>query len=268
MTHLPKKRPVHRRADRDQTGDAGRARRGEQRIDEGRCAAALRGARQHEQQRSCQNNERETNSDHHRRVHRAALRRSPSNACHSRIPPLPFLYIIVSFSACITFNKSRLRVSCQGKFSEFLRFPPIRPEKSHDLSSFQLHFPTIKTIYSRTEGQKGTQKACAFRAPAGPQSPDFCRRQNRQGRRSAERRIKFSIKVQLRRTFIPLPAPRRRGPRPPHPRAPSLALSGQFTLCGREGVSPPRFLGTGGVSSGDSVPLEEAQCDKEHPVII
>ena len=81
------KRPVHRRADRDQTGDAGRARRGEQRIDEGRCAAALRGARQHEQQRSCQNNERETNSDHHRRVHRAALRRPPSNTCHSRIPP-------------------------------------------------------------------------------------------------------------------------------------------------------------------------------------
>ena len=84
---LAEYRPVHRRADRDQTGDAGRARRGEQRIDEGRCAAALRGARQHEQQRSCQNNERETNSDHHRRVHRAALRRPPSKACHSRIPP-------------------------------------------------------------------------------------------------------------------------------------------------------------------------------------
>ena len=81
------KRPVHRRTDRDQTGDAGRARRGEQRIDKGRCAAALCGAGQHEQQRSCQNNERETNSDHHRRVHRAALRRSPSNACHNRIPP-------------------------------------------------------------------------------------------------------------------------------------------------------------------------------------
>ena len=41
----------------------------------------------------------------------------------------PFLYIIVSFSACITFNKSRLRVSCQGKFSEFSRFPPTRPRK-------------------------------------------------------------------------------------------------------------------------------------------
>ena len=43
-------------------------------------------------------------------------------------------------------------------------------------------------------------------------------------------------------------------PRPPHPRAPSLALSGQFTLCGREGGIVSGFSGTGNVSRGDSVP--------------
>ena len=43
-------------------------------------------------------------------------------------------------------------------------------------------------------------------------------------------------------------------PCPPHPRAPSLALSGQFTLCGREGGIVSGFSGTGNVSRGDSVP--------------
>ena len=47
-------------------------------------------------------------------------------------------------------------------------------------------------------------------------------------------------------------------PRPPHPRAPSLALSGQFTLCGREGVIACGFSGTTSVSKGDSVPLGRA----------
>ena len=48
-------------------------------------------------------------------------------------------------------------------------------------------------------------------------------------------------------------------PRPPHPRAPSLALSGQFTLCGREGVIACGFSGTTSVSKGDSVPLGNKQ---------
>ena len=48
-------------------------------------------------------------------------------------------------------------------------------------------------------------------------------------------------------------------PRPLHPRAPSLALSGQFTLCGREGVIACGFSGTTSVSKGDSVPLGNKQ---------
>ena len=55
--------------------------------------------------------------------------------------------------------------------------------------------------------------------------------------------IKFPIKVQLRRTFIPLPAPRRRGLECIHSR-------GGYRF---------RFpLGTGNVSKGDSVPLRKA----------
>ena len=50
-----------------------------------------------------------------------------------------------------------------------------------------------------------------FRALRAQSPAAFCLRQYRQDRRSAERRIKFPVKVQLRRTFTPLPAPRRRG---------------------------------------------------------
>ena len=59
--------------------------------------------------------------------------------------------------------------------------------------------------------RKGTPTACLFSAQRALSPAAFCLRQNRQDRRSAERRIKFPIKVQLCRTFIPLPAPRRRG---------------------------------------------------------
>ena len=52
-------------------------------------------------------------------------------------------------------------------------------------------------------------------------------------------------------------------PRPPHPRAPSLALSGQFTLCGREGGIVSDFSGTGNVSRGDSVPPGIPQARKK-----
>ena len=52
-------------------------------------------------------------------------------------------------------------------------------------------------------------------------------------------------------------------PRPPHPRAPSLALSGQFTLCGREGGIVSGFSGTGNVSRGDSAPPGSPQARKK-----
>ena len=47
-------------------------------------------------------------------------------------------------------------------------------------------------------------------------------------------------------------------PRPPHPRAPSLALSGQFTLCGREGVSFPVSPEPETYPGGTASPLEES----------
>ena len=67
----------------------------------------------------------------------------------------------------------------------------------------------------------------------------FRQSRNRQDRRTAVRRIKFPIKVQLCRTFIPLP--RDTCPEPPLP-------------CRGEGGIPSGFSGTGGVSRGDGVP--------------
>ena len=107
---------------------------------------------------------------------------------------------------------------------------------------------------SKRVREKGTPTACLFCALWAQAPAAFCLRQNRQDRRSAERRIKFPVKVQLRRTFTPLARAAAARPRPPHPRAPSLALSGQFTLCGREGGIVSGFSGTGNVSRGDSVP--------------
>ena len=62
----------------------------------------------------------------------------------------------------------------------------------------------------------------------------------RADRPAAAGRIKFPIKVQLCRTFIPLPAPQRRG---------------LVRRADERGLSPPVSQGTGGVSKGDSVPL-------------
>ena len=73
---------------------------------------------------------------------------------------------------------------------------------------------SIKTCAKRT---KGTPKACLFCVPPGRRAPKgrYLRptlpSARRADRRTAVRRIKFPIKVQLCRTFIPLPAPRRRG---------------------------------------------------------
>ena len=94
------------------------------------------------------------------------------------------------------------------------------------------------------------------------QSPDaFCLQQNRQDRRTAVRRIKFSVKAQLCRTFTPLTAP--------YPRAPSLAPKGQFTLqrrglvrCADErGLSPLVSPEPGAYLRGTASPLEsESAC--------
>ena len=72
------------------------------------------------------------------------------------------------------------------------------------------------TCAKRTEKARRRRAFFASLRDAAPQrgalSPAvFRQNRNRQGRRTAVRRIKFPIKVQLCRTFIPLPAPRRRG---------------------------------------------------------
>ena len=71
----------------------------------------------------------------------------------------------------------------------------------------------------------------------------------RADRPAAAGRIKFPIKVQLCRTFIPLP--RDTCPEPPLP-------------CRGEGVIAPGFSGTGGVSKGDSVPLRRRRPQPSH----
>ena len=63
----------------------------------------------------------------------------------------------------------------------------------------------------RPKGAKKARRRRAVCALCALSPAAFCLRQNRQDRRSAERRIKIPVKVQLRRTFTPLPAPRRRG---------------------------------------------------------
>ena len=86
-----------------------------------------------------------------------------------------------------------------------------------------------------------------------PPNPAFGR-EGGQACRSRPRKIpRKSRGVYL--TFTPLP-------RDTYPRAPSLAPSGQFTLCPEppllcrgEGVIAPGSGETGGVSKGDSVPL-------------
>ena len=68
------------------------------------------------------------------------------------------------------------------------------------------------------------------------------------------RRIKFPVKVQLRRIFIPLP--RDTGPEPP-------------LLCRGEGVISKSFFGTFGESKGDSVPLRRARLlAQKHSVVL
>ena len=106
-------------------------------------------------------------------------------------------------------------------------------------------------------GEKERHAKRAFRAQSAQSPAAFCLRQNRQDRRTAVRRVKFFVKVQLCRTFTPLPAP--------YPRAPSLAPKGQFTLrrrglvrCADErGLSLPVSPEPGAYLRGTASPLEE-----------
>ena len=90
---------------------------------------------------------------------------------------------------------------------------------------------------------KGTPKGVPFPVLRAQSPAAFCLRQNRQDRRSAERRVKNPHKSPALPDFY---SPARAAAARPRP------------LCGREGVIVPGFSGTGGVSKGDSVPLGRA----------
>ena len=92
--------------------------------------------------------------------------------------------------------------------------------------------------------RKGTPTACLFRAQRARSPAAFCLRQNRQDRRSAERRVKIlqeSRGVYL--TFLPLPAPPRRG----------------LVRCADvRGLSPPVSSEPGAYLRGPASPLERS----------
>ena len=122
----------------------------------------------------------------------------------------------------------------------FLRRIPIR------FTANERHFPPI--LIQNILYQKPARSAIPPPRKKRKKHPDFpecfshllrrCR--SRWDRRTAVRRIKFPIKVQLCRTFIPLP--RDTCPEPPLP-------------CRGEGGIVFGFSGTENVSRGDSVPL-------------
>ena len=100
--------------------------------------------------------------------------------------------------------------------------------------------------------------ACLFRAQRTQSPAGFCLRQNRQDRRSAERRIKFPVKVQLRRTFTPLPAPRRRGLVRRTPGHLLLPFQGNSPCADERGVSFPVSPEPETYPGGTASPLEES----------
>ena len=121
------------------------------------------------------------------------------------------------------------------------------------------HFPPIliqnildqKPARSAIPPPRKKEKSTRTSPSAFPTVLRRCR--SRLDRRTAVRRIKFPIKVQLCRTFIPLP-------RDTYPRAPSLALRAIHLVSraapavqGRGGIVFG-FSGTENVSRGDSVP--------------
>ena len=128
---------------------------------------------------------------------------------------------------------------------------PIRKLSPSGSIKTEVHAPGFyefasKFYYKRARSARERHAVgVPFLRPSGTLSPAVFRlRRNRQGRRTAVRRIKFPIKVQLCRTFIPLPAPRRRG-RPCRAGARGVSFS----------VSPEPEGYPGGTES----PLEERQ---------
>ena len=103
---------------------------------------------------------------------------------------------------------------------------------------------------------KGTPTACLFRALRAQSPAAFCLRQNRQDRRSAERRIKFPVKVQLCRTFTPVPAPRRRGLVRRTPGHLLLPFQGNSPCADERGVSFPVSPEPETYPRGTASPLE------------
>ena len=121
----------------------------------------------------------------------------------------------------------------------FLRRIPIR------FTANERHFPPIliqnilyqKPARSAIPPPRKKEKSTRTSPSAFPTVLRRCR--SRWDRRTAVRRIKFPIKVQLCRTFIPLP--RDTCPEPPLP-------------CRGEGGIVFGFSGTENVSRGDSIP--------------
>ena len=128
---------------------------------------------------------------------------------------------------------------------------PIRKLSPSGSIKTEVHAPGFYEFASKfyliraQSARKRHADSVPFSRPFGALSPAVFRQsRNRQGRRTAVRRIKFPIKVQLCRTFIPLPAPRRRG-RP--------------CRAGARGVSPPVSPEPEGYPGGTESPLEERQ---------
>ena len=118
--------------------------------------------------------------------------------------------------------------------------------------------PRDKAKQRKRVREKGTPTACLFCALRAQSPAAFCLRQNRQDRRSAERRIKFPIKVQLCRTFIPLPAPRRRGLVRRTPGHLLLPFQGNSPCADERGGSFPISPEPETYPGGTASPLEES----------
>ena len=133
---------------------------------------------------------------------------------------------------------------------------PIRKLSPSGSIKTEVHAPGFYEFASKfyliraQSARKRHADSVPFSRPFGALSPAVFRQsRNRQGRRTAVRRIKFPIKFQLCRTLIPLPAPPRRG----------------LGRCADErGLSPPVSPEPGAYLRGTASPLEESE--KRHPI--
>ena len=125
--------------------------------------------------------------------------------------------------------------------------------------------PGNKRRQGKRVREKGTPSACLFCALRAQSPAAFCLRQNRQDRRSAERRIKFLVKVQLCRTFTPLPAPRRRGLVRRTPGHLLLPFQGNSPCADERGVSFPVSPEPETYPGGTASPLESRRHGKRPP---